>query len=308
MNHDVIQARNLTKIYSNPVNGLPAVHDLSFDIQPGEIVALLGRNGAGKSTTIRMLLGHELPSWGHSSLFGESSMKLSPGVMGKIGYMAEDHPLLEWMTLRRLVAFTQETFSTWDQNRFQELAAQLRLNSGSKIKSLSRGQRAQVALAITLACQPELLILDDPTLGLDVAVHRDFLRECINLVSDEGKTVLLSTHNLLDVGRMADRLLILQDGVLRADISTEGFSSAFTELHFRCSGPICAPPEHPGILQAKRVQSNLSIVVSTEFSQDMHHWAENNQASFLEETPLDLEELFILFTELKPVSISVDGE
>jgi len=271
--------------------------------QGGEFVALLGRNGAGKSTAIRMLLGHEVPSWGTSTLFGEESLKLSPEIMGRTGYMAEDHPLIDWMTIKRLASFTQETFNNWNQSRFENLAAELKLDSKSKIKALSRGQRAQVALAITFACQPDLLILDDPTLGLDVAFHRDFLRELINLVSEEGKTVLLSTHNLHDVGRMADRLLILQEGVLRADIETAEFGKAFTEINFRFPNPIQDFPKHDHILRVNQKGESLSIVVATDHMIDIHEWAEPFNPESAGENALDLEELFILFTEPEPVII-----
>jgi len=297
MSDSILHVQNLSKLY--PKDTSPAVHNLSFDLKKGETVALLGRNGAGKSTALKMIMGFERPSWGEARVFGESSEELSAGTRGRIGYMAEGHPLIDWMRVAQLAEFTALTFPSWNENRFKELAALFKLDSRQRVKHLSRGQRARVSLALTMACQPELLLLDDPTLGLDVAIHRDFFRELIGEIADGGATILLSTHNLNDVSRVADRLLVLKQGVLQADTSPDAFREAFVEVFLKADGDIVGLPTQ-GLLSAKHQDGQWRIVFEKRSLANVQSWADREQLTLGAPGSLSLEDLFILFTEDSP--------
>ena len=146
-----------------------------------------------------------------------SAASLPPAVRERIGYLAEGHHLYPNMRINEHRNFVRRFYPRWSDTDFQKLMGYFELDQRSKIKHLSRGQQAQVALALTLAPAPELLIMDDPTLGLDPAVRREFLESMITLIQQEGRTVLFSSHILSDVERVADRIGIIEAGTLLVD-------------------------------------------------------------------------------------------
>ncbi|MFC1762646.1 ABC transporter ATP-binding protein [Planctomycetota bacterium] len=208
MSETVIKTSGLTKYYGIQ----PVVDHLDIEIPRGCICGFLGRNGAGKTTTIKMLLGLINPTAGSAKVLDCDSAQLRPDIRQRIGYVTEGHRLFRWMSIKRLEQFQRAFFpKQWDSQFFYEMIEYFELSPKKKIKHLSNGQRAQVslALALTLAPRPELLIMDDPTLGLDAAIRRQFLEGMINLIMQEGRTVLFSSHILGDVERVCDRLLVL---------------------------------------------------------------------------------------------------
>ncbi|MBL8848390.1 MAG: ABC transporter ATP-binding protein, partial [Planctomycetaceae bacterium] len=166
-----IVTRGLTKYY-----GLrPVVHALDLRIPTGCVYGFLGRNGAGKSTTIKMLTGMVHPSSGTAELLGEPVQSLSAATRQRICYLAEGHPLYRWMTIDGLERLARPCYPAWDAALFGQIIEHFELPRRVRIRKFSNGQRAQVSLALAVAPDPELLILDDPTLGLDTVVRRDFL-------------------------------------------------------------------------------------------------------------------------------------
>ena len=233
---DVIVTNGLTKYYGDHC----AVDSLNLRVAQGTVYGLLGRNGAGKSTAIKMLLGMAHPSYGRAELFGEDASQLRPETRARIAYLAEGHPLYRWMTVGQAVRFTGAFYERyrWNQPLLEQILDHFELSPKRKIRRLSRGQQAQVALALAVASDPELLILDDPTLGLDTVVRRDFLESLIQIIQRRGRTILFSSHILGDVERVADRIGILVDGVLRVDCPTDHFKESIRKvlLEFRRDG------------------------------------------------------------------------
>ena len=217
-----VVTRGLTKYYG----GRPVVHALNLQIPGGCVYGLLGRNGAGKSTAIRMLTGLLQADAGEAQLLGEDSRNLSPETRARIAYIAEGHPLYGGMTIDRIERFTRAFYPRWNGGLFARIIEHFELPRRRKLRRLSNGQRAQVSLALAVAPEPELLILDDPTLGLDTVVRRDFLESMIQIIQRAGRTILFSSHILGDVERVADRIGILVDGVLRVDCTTDHFRDA----------------------------------------------------------------------------------
>ncbi len=191
-----------------------AVDNLTFHVPAGSVCAFLGRNGSGKSTTLRMIMNLLDPSAGAVTLLGLDSRRDHTALMSRIGYVSESPVLYDWMKVRQLVRFTAQFYPHWNQPRVDELLDRFAVDREQKIRHLSRGTQAQVALALALGGDPELLILDEPATGLDVLVRRDFLQTIIQLIQQEGRTVLFSSHLLHEVERVADHVVIIDRGRL----------------------------------------------------------------------------------------------
>ncbi|MHC4492943.1 MAG: ATP-binding cassette domain-containing protein, partial [Planctomycetota bacterium] len=167
-----------------------ALDTVSFQVEPGTIFALLGRNGAGKTTALKCLLGFLPPTRGHARLLGHDATQLPPDLRNRVGYVAEGQQLVGWMKVRQLVAFQKASFPSFDAGLCAGYLKQLGLPRKRRVFQLSRGMRAQLALALALAQRPELVILDDPAMGLDAVVRREFLEVMIDLIQQEGRTLL----------------------------------------------------------------------------------------------------------------------
>ena len=290
----VIAARGLTKYFGSKA----ALCDVSFEVPQGAICGLLGRNGAGKTTAIKMLLGLQWPTRGSAELLGCDCTELTPQVRGRVGYVTEGHRLPRWMRISRLARFQRAFFpGTWDDRLFAEMIDYFGLSPRQKIKHLSNGQRAQVSLALTLAPNPELLIMDDPTLGLDPAVRREFLQGMIHLIMREGRTVLFSSHMLNDVERVADRILVLDGGHLRADCTLTEFRDAVLRFAVEFDGDVPQAPALDFALNYRLGETAIAVSVLKAEEDELRRWAEQAGAAEVRPLALGLEEQFIEFTE-----------
>ena len=210
MGQAVVRTEKLTKQFWKTV----AVRDLDLEVPEGSVFALLGRNGAGKTTALRMLLGMLSPTSGGSTVFGLDSQKKSCDIKRRVGYVAEGMRLYGWMKVREALWFTSRFYPAWSEEKAGELIESFQLDPEARIKTLSRGMHAQVCLILALAHDPDLLILDEATGGLDVIVRRQFLEHIAELASEQGKTVLISSHLVHDVERVADRIAFIDKGRL----------------------------------------------------------------------------------------------
>ena len=231
---------------------------LSFEVRPGEVYALLGRNGTGKTTAIKVLLGFLRPDAGNSEVLACDSMLLTPALRDRIGYVSEGHVLYRWMKVAEVLRFEQGTRERFDLARAEHTVQRLGLRPGQRVGKLSRGQRAQLALAVAMACRPDVLVLDDPAMGLDAVMRREFLEAMIDVVGDEGRGVLFSSHILSDVERIADRVGVLSDGRLLVDATLEDLKRRLQLRHARTRG---APPEIDGLLRARRVRDGHDLLL-----------------------------------------------
>lgn len=254
---DVIVTENLTKYYGSKC----VVNHLDLRVPAGCVYGFLGRNGAGKSTTIKMLTGMVRPDFGVARVLGEDAIELSPDVKRRVAYLAEGHPLYGWMTIDSAMRFTRAFYPQWNQTLFDQVLDHFQLDRKKKIKHLSKGQQAQVSLALGIAPDPELLILDDPTLGLDTVVRRDFLESLIQIVQRPGRTIFLSSHVLGDVERVADRIGVMVDGSLRVDCPTDDFKQAIRRvvLTFDSTPPTFAACE--GLIALHAEGRRLDLVI-----------------------------------------------
>jgi ABC-2 type transport system ATP-binding protein len=176
------------------------------------VFGLLGANGAGKTTLINHLLGSYVPQSGTVRVLGNDPTKKPEDTLKHVGYMSEDRVMPAWMKVRELVKFTRSFYPNWDPEFAQELLEMFALDPESKVKTLSRGERAKADLLTALAHRPDLLILDEPSSGLDVIVRQEILKAIVRDVAGEGRTVFFSSHLLDEVERVSDYVAIMVQG------------------------------------------------------------------------------------------------
>jgi ABC-2 type transport system ATP-binding protein len=194
-----------------------ALRHASFRVPAGSITALLGPNGAGKSTALRIALNLLRPSTGRVEILGVDSRRLDPKRLARIGYVAEGMELPDWMTVDRFLAWCRPMYPNWDGDLERLLRKQFALPGDRRLKHLSRGQRMKAALVSALAYRPELLVLDEPFSGLDPLVRDEFIHGLLELAGGEGFTVVLSSHDIEEVDRLADHVVLLNHGAVLLD-------------------------------------------------------------------------------------------
>jgi len=258
MSNPVITTTGLTRYFGKKC----VLDQVSFSVPKGSVTAFLGRNGSGKTTTLRIMLGLLLPTRGTSTILGHDSQSIPPAARAQIGYLAENHPLIPWMTVQQAGDFQSAFYTNWNQKVFDAVVEHFALDRKAKSSALSRGQRAGLALALTLAPEPELLILDDPALGLDPVARRALLESILLITRNPDRTVLLSSHLLDDIERVADYLLILDRAVLRAACPVEEFRSRV--VHYQLTFESTPPnlPPIAGLLDSLRITNTLRITVA----------------------------------------------
>ena len=237
----VVKLKNLSKRFGQTV----ALDDVTLEIPSGVVCAVLGANGAGKSTAIRVLLGLDKPDAGSAEVLGMDSKTHALEIRGRVGYVADQPPLYEWMTVAEIGWFAAGFYPTGYQAEYDKLVAKFDLDGKQKIANLSKGMRAKVALSLAMAHRPELLILDEPTSGLDPLVRREFLESMID-VSAEGRSVLLSSHQVSEVERAADIVAILLNGKLVCVERLEDLKRETTEVAISMPDAATPPPAMPG--------------------------------------------------------------
>jgi ABC-2 type transport system ATP-binding protein len=290
---DVIVTENLTKYYGSKC----VVDHLELRVPEGCVYGFLGRNGAGKSTTIKMLTGMVHPDFGTATVLGENSASLSAAVKRRVAYLAEGHPLYGWMTIEALMRFTRAFYPSWNQMLFDQVIDHFQLDRKKKVRHLSKGQQAQVSLALGIAPDPELLILDDPTLGLDTVVRRDFLESLIQIIQRKGRTIFLSSHVLGDVERVADRIGVMVDGSLRVDCPTDEFKQSIRKVVLTFDSTPPAVPSCDGLVavHANERRWEMVIVGFGEAHRAMFETL-NPAPRVVDVVELNLEDAFIEYT------------
>jgi len=210
MNEYVIETKNVSRSFGKSV----AVRDLNLRVRRGSIYGFLGRNGAGKTTTIKMLAGLIRPDAGEIRVHGVEPVKFTVEDRWRIGYVSEKQVLMPMMRVSRLIQFTSQFYPNWDSGVCERMLQRFKIDPAKRIHALSQGTARQVAFMLALAQKPDLLILDEPAANLDVVARREFLDEMLALLREDGKTVLLSSHILSDVERVADEIGIIAEGKL----------------------------------------------------------------------------------------------
>ena len=208
MNDPVIHVSELTRRFGTKT----ALASVSVSVARGVVHGLVGSNGAGKTTLIKHVLGTLRAESGTVRVFGTDPVADPVGVLSRIGYLSEEHDLPEWMRVDEFMRYMRAFYARWDPAYADELRRSFALEPAARIRTLSKGQKARVGLLAALAHRPELLVLDEPSSGLDPVVRRDILEAIMRTIADEGRTVLFSSHLLDEVERVADHVTIINQG------------------------------------------------------------------------------------------------
>jgi ABC-2 type transport system ATP-binding protein len=209
-----------------------AVDAASLTVPRGSVYALLGRNGAGKSSLVRCALGQQRATSGNAELLGEDSWKHRTRLMERIGVVAEDADAPPEMRVQQLGAFCASLYSRWDGKAFDARLDRFGIAQRARFGELSKGQKKQVSLALALATAPQVIVLDDPTLGLDVVARKSLFDEVIAELADRGTTVFLTTHDLAGVEGIADRIAIMNGGRIVLEEELETLKGRFRRIRF----------------------------------------------------------------------------
>ncbi|MCB1163866.1 MAG: ABC transporter ATP-binding protein [Candidatus Latescibacteria bacterium] len=245
--------------------GQPVLEDVSFTVEPGEVVGLLGANGAGKTTLLRLALGLLAPQAGALRVFDVDPRQDPLAVKRRVGFVAEDQVLPEFLRVDEVLRLHRGLFPDWDDALAADLFRRFGLDGGARIKQLSKGQARQVALLCAVAHRPPLLVLDEPAGGLDPAVRREFLETAIQLLNESGSTILFSSHHMGDVERLADRVLMLHGARVLIDQPLDALRESFSLVLLPAGRHEPAALQGlPGCLAARRVGESLHAVFQLE--------------------------------------------
>ncbi|MCI6988917.1 MAG: ABC transporter ATP-binding protein [Campylobacter sp.] len=221
---NIIEVINLTQNFS----GKTIYQNLNFSLKKGEVVGLLGKNGVGKSTTINILMGNLAPTSGKCLIYGKNASNLPPNIKSKIGLLYEGYVTYEYLSIKNLYEIYKSQYKkTFNKDKFFGLFDKLEVSLNQKIKTLSCGQKSQVVLGLIFACEPEILILDDYSLGLDSGYRRLFVDYLKDFIKKGDKTVLMTTHIVNDLDGILTDLIIMRKNSLPLNIKFSEFSQNF---------------------------------------------------------------------------------
>lgn len=301
----LISVEGLSKRYGRQV----ALDAVSFEVEPGTVFALLGENGAGKTTAIRLLLGIAEPSAGSASVFGLNCGRNSLEIRRRVGYVAEKPTLYDWMKVDEIGWFTAGFYAGGFLQRYRQLVDQFQVPRQQKLKTLSKGMLAKVALALAMGHDPELLILDEPTSGLDALVRREFLESMVDRAA-EGKTVFLSSHQIHEVERVADVVAVLRQGKLIVVDRLEKLKAETVEVTLTMNDPGGVPPEVAGeLLRTQRRSRQWQLLIRHAPVEALNALADDAAVASLDTRTPSLEEIFVAYmqtSDASPVESAAD--
>lgn len=285
----IIHTSQLTKDYGS----FRAVDHLNLSVRAERITGFLGRNGAGKSSTIKMLLGMISPTSGSGTILSYriDDPKQSIEIRRRIAYVGEDKGLYGYMTVAELIRFTRSFYSDWQPGIERRLLAEYRLPPSRKVKALSKGMRTKLALLLALSRRPALLILDEPTEGLDPVSIEELLQTLVAAPAN-GTTVFFSSHQLSEVERIADDILMIDRGTAVLDMSLEQIRENYRRISLGFSTP--APPLEP-ILGVEKVRSDgrqITILASSN-ADAIAQFGREHGAVDISVCPVTLREIFL---------------
>lgn len=287
----VIEVKNLRRKFRRKL----AIDGTTLTVPPGCVFGLVGENGAGKTTLINHLLGSYIPQKGSVRVLGLDPAQHPVQTLSRVGYMSEDRVMPSWMTVAELVKFTRVFYPKWDPKFADELLEMFKLDPGAKVKTLSRGERAKAELLTALAHRPELLILDEPSSGLDVIVRHDILKAIVRDVAGEGRTVFFSSHLLDEVERVSDYVAIMVQGKIVLADTLDNIRESHCRLTIRYEQPRDEQPVLAGALSCSG-SGNLWTVICNGQTDEIRREVAEQKASIVEEQTPSLEEVFVART------------
>jgi ABC-2 type transport system ATP-binding protein len=288
MSEPVVAIRNLSRQFGSKA----ALQRINLTIQPGQVCGLVGANGAGKTTLIKHILGLLDAQTGSVQVFGQNPVTDPPAVLSRIGYLSEDRDVADWMRIDELLNFSQAFYPDWDPAFALELLGMFELSTHQKLKTLSRGQLARACLLTALAHRPALLLLDEPSSGLDPIVRRDIMSAIIRTVAEEGRTVLFSSHLLDEVERVADQVVMLAQGKVVLDEPLDSIKARHRVITVRFMHATPEKPQLPGLLNLQGSDGEWKFLCPLGAT-PIRETASSLGIEVLAESAPNLEEIFV---------------
>jgi ABC-2 type transport system ATP-binding protein len=267
-----------------------ALAQVSLTIPRGGVLGLVGANGAGKTTLIRHVLGLLRAKEGRVRVFGLDPVADNVSVLARLGYLSEDRDLPPWITVGELLRYSRAFYRTWDAAYAESLRERFQLPAAARIRTLSKGELAKAGLLVALAHRPELLVLDEPSSGLDPLVRRELLEAIVRAVADEGRTVLFSSHLLDEVARVSDRVAMLVHGRLVLEGALPDILESHRRLVVRLPGGV-SKDALPGALALLGGPGEWTVIANGA-TEDFAEGLDRAGGEVLEESHATFEEIF----------------
>ncbi len=273
-----------------------ALDNVNVRVPEGVVFGLVGTNGAGKTTLIKHVMGQLRAVRGKVSVFGLDPATHPTEVLSRIGYLSETGELPEWMRVHELLRFMRGFYPAWDESYADSLLTTFELSRDTKVGELSKGQRARLGLTLALAPRPRLIVLDEPSSGLDPLVRRDILRAIIRTIAEEGRTVVFSSHLLDEVERVADRVAIIDRGSIIQNDDLTSLKASFHRVVVRFDAPVRDRPTIDGCFNWQGSERQWSAYYRGA-SQDVEEKIRRSGAEVIDRQAPTLAEIFLALVD-----------
>ncbi|MCK3683395.1 ABC transporter ATP-binding protein [Maribellus sp. YY47] len=293
MSSYAIECKNLTHYYGKKM----VYEDLNFHVEEGSILGLLGKNGAGKTTTINILNGFLQPRSGECLIYGENTQHLTPQNKARIGFLIEGHIQYAFMNIHQIEKFYSGFYESWNPEPYWELMSKLKVTPKQKISTMSCGQRSQVALGLILAQDPDLLILDDFSMGLDPGYRRLFIDYLREYAKAKKKTIFTTSHIIQDMERLIDDVLIMDYNRVLAQQNVNDFMRSFKQFYLELEDPSISLKDEDFVVNIEKVHNKLEIY-TYESEEFVKSFLEKNGIKYqaFQNVEMGLEDAFIGLT------------
>jgi ABC-2 type transport system ATP-binding protein len=285
----VVEIEGLSRRFGDKV----ALDDVGLTVPAGSVFGLVGENGAGKTTLIKHVLGLFRAEAGSVRVFGHDPAADPVSVLAQVGYLSEDADLPGWMRVEELLRYVRAFYPNWDAAYAERLRREFELNPAAKVKDLSKGQRARAGLLVALAYRPRLLVLDEPSSGLDPIVRRDILGAIIRTIADEGRTVLFSSHLLDEVERVSDHVAMIKRGRIVLEGELDDIKEAHRRVTLLFDRPRSRPPHLAGAIAWSGGGSEWSALWQRGPGEGLPTAAERLGARVVDQGSASLDEIFV---------------
>jgi ABC-2 type transport system ATP-binding protein len=285
----VVEIEGLSRRFGDKV----ALDGINLTVPAGSVFGLVGENGAGKTTLIKHVLGLLRAEAGSVRVFGRDPAADPVGVLAQVGYLSEDADLPGWMRVGEWLRYVRAFYPGWDVAYAERLRREFELAPAARIKDLSKGQRARAGLLAALAYRPRLLVLDEPSSGLDPIVRRDILGAIIRTIADEGRTVLFSSHLLDEVERVSDHVAMIKGGRIVLDGELDDIRESHRRVTLLFDRPRSRPPRLDGAIAWSGGGSEWSAVWEQGLGEGLHIAAERLGARAIDQGSATLDEIFV---------------
>ncbi|WP_017187332.1 ABC transporter ATP-binding protein [Alkalibacillus haloalkaliphilus] len=282
----MIEVKNVTKT----IHKTEVLNDVQFNVRPGTITGVVGRNGAGKTTLLRMISGIIKPDQGDISVEGENVFQ-QPRVKQDIVFVPDSTDALKTYTVKEIVKFYKVVYPNFDEEYYYSLLDQFKFNKSGKIKKLSKGQKALFSLILAFSTNAKFILLDEPTDGLDVIIKKEILQFIAEQVAHKDVSIIISSHRLDELEKMADHIVVLKDGSVDSEVEMETLKEQYKKVQVAYQGEF--PQDIIQNLEVLSQNGRVGIVLLESDDEDGEAILQNYAPILYEELPLSLEDIFV---------------